>query len=454
MTRSGPLSFVYSELNFQNCPVAFREILASQASLEKIDSAICRHAGMRLEFVNIATCNRFAICLFGNLSYEKIIDIYQDLAQSKDFSRQKLQNFLTIEIGVHALEKLFRVVSGLDSMILGESQILGQIKDAFSFCFEKGFAGNQANHIFSQAFRVAKKIRQKTGIGANTLSIGHASIQIVNRVFHNLKDKKCLIFGAGEMARITSQYLLSHRITDLAIANRSFGRAQDLAKDLNPSVCYAIDLQRAIETIHEFDVCFFAVAGNHTLLTPLDLAHYPKKRAGNLSVMVDMSVPRKVDPALSKIENLFLFNVDDLNPIVEQNRAFRKAAALQAERILDSEINAFHALQEQKENLSSVGKLHSWLTNVVNLETDRYLKKHGIRSEDHHVIADAVAKKIISHAASLAKNNQKMENPDASVGEMIDFLFDVSQQPLLPENQKKEHNVIAFSNSDRLRKVK
>lgn len=435
--------FAYSELHFQNCSVEFREIFAATVTLQKIHDLICKHTGKELEFVHIATCNRFSICIFGNISTNQILDIYRDLAAPSVISRSQLLQLLRIELDTQALKLLFRVTASLDSMILGESQILGQVKDSFSNCVEKGFAKNNAIQIFNHSFRVAKKIRLETGIGANSLSIGHAAVQIISRIFHDFKEKKVLLFGAGEMAKITAQYLISHEIKGLTIANRTFSNAQKLSQALPHPQCFPMNLDQAITNIHDFDICLFAASGNQFLLEPKHVLKYTKKRGGNLSVMVDISVPRKVDPALANIENLFLFNVDDLNPIVEQNRSLRKMAAAQAEMIIESEVSAFVALCEQKENLASVGKFHSWLTNVVQLETERYLKQFSYgKKENPKVIADAVAKKIVSHAAQLAKANAKPDFTEYSVGELLEFLFNTSNQPLLPENQNKSNNVI------------
>jgi glutamyl-tRNA reductase len=443
MTSEKSLFFNYSELHFQNCPIEFREILASKSSFQKINDLILKHTGNAYEFVNISTCNRFAICIFGSVDQNQILNIYADLSCSQSLSKEKLSQFLRIEFDAQALKLLFRVSASLDSMVLGESQILGQIKESFLKCVEQGFARNRATQIFSQNFRIAKKIRLETGIGANSLSIGHAAIQIISRVFHSFQDKKIVIFGAGEMAKVTAQYLLSSKIKHLVIANRTVPNARKLLEELNHPSCEIMPLEKAIFNIHDFDICIFAASGNQMLLTPKHLTRYSKKRSGNLSVMVDISVPRKVDPNVSQIENLFLFNVDDLNPIMEQNRLLRKIAASRAEVLIESEVSAFLALCEQKENLTCVGKFHSWLTNVINIETERYLKQLSAgKKETHKIIADAVAKKIISHAAQLAKTNSKPELVENSVGDLLEFLFNISNQPLLPENQKANSNVI------------
>lgn len=445
--------FSYCGVHYKTCPVELREAWAAIGTPEKINKILLNiFPEYRLEFVIISTCNRFDLCVFGNLDCTRLIQIFFELHKIavcdhkfklRCLSLERIKSFIHIEYDANALRTLFKVTASLDSLVLGEPQILGQVKEAYIKSTELGFAQSLAGTIFNRCFRVAKKIRTETDIGKNGISIGHAAIDVISRVFDNLEGKKIIILGAGEMSRITAQHLIFSKARSIFIANRTFARAEKLA--LNLGEAWPLDLEDAIQRIHEFDICISAASGNDYLIQKSHLKDYQKKRHGKLSVMVDISVPRKIDPAVSEVDNLFLFNVDDLDSVMEKNRESRKNAALFAEKIIEAEVQEYIFTCRQKENLANVGRLHSWVKNVVDYEVSRYIRDiHNGKKVEQQVVSDAVAKKLVSYAAFLAKNNVKMESDESSVGDLLEFLFKLSEQPLLPENIQKEENVFKF----------
>jgi glutamyl-tRNA reductase len=255
------------------------------------------------------------------------------------------------------------------------------------------------------------------------------------------------------MSRITAQHLIFSKARGVFIANRTFARAEKLALSLGEA--WPLELDDALERIHEFDICIIAASGNNFIIQKQHFKDYLKKRYGKLSVMVDISVPRKIDPTISELDNLFLFNVDDLDFVMEKNRKKRKQAASIAEKIIESEVQDYMFTCKQKENLANVGKFHSWVKNVVDYEVSRYIKEiHKGKKVGFHVISDAVAKKLVSYTAFLAKNNVKMENEENSVGDLLEILFKLSNQPLLPENIQKEDNILKFPIKNKINEIK
>lgn len=445
--------FSYCGVHYKICPVELREAWAAVGSPEKINEILKNILpDTTVEFVVISTCNRFDICIFGSLSYAQLYRIFCELHkiavcdkkyELNNIQTEKISNYVNIEFDANALRSLFKVTASLDSLVLGEPQILGQVKEAYLKATELGFAQSLAGPVFNRCFRVAKKIRTETDIGKNGISIGHAAIDVISRVFDSLEGKKIVLIGAGEMSRITAQHLIFSKAKSIFIANRTFARAEKLALDLGEA--WPLELDDAIQRIHEFDICISAASGNDFIVQKLHFKDYSKKRHGKLSVMVDISVPRKIDPAVSEIDNLFLFNVDDLDSVMEKNRETRKSAALLAEKIIESEVQDYIFTCKQKENLANVGKLHSWVKNVVDYEVSRYIRDiNNGKKIEQYVISDAVAKKLVSYAAFLAKNNVKIENEENSVGDLLEFLFKLSEQPLLPENIQKEDNIFKF----------
>ncbi len=442
--------FSYCGVHYKTCPVELREAWAAVGTPEKINEILKNiFPGFNLEFVVISTCNRFDLCIFGKLERNKLQQVFLELHKVAIYDKklelnlmgaEKVSSYVNVDFDGKALRTLFKVTAGLESLVLGEPQILGQVKEAYKNATELGFAQSLAGPVFNRCFRVAKKIRTETDIGKNGISIGHAAIDVISRVFDSLEGKKIILIGAGEMSRITAKHLIFSKARSIFIANRTFARAEKLALDLGEA--WPLELDDAIQRIHEFDICISAASGNDFIIQKSHLKDYPKKRHGKLSVMVDISVPRKIDPAVSTFDNLFLFNVDDLDSVMEKNRESRKNAALLAEKIIEAEVQDYIFTSKQKENLANVGRLHSWVKNVVDYELSRYIRDiNNGKKIDQHVVSDAVAKKLVSYAAFLAKNNVKVENDENSVGDLLEFLFKLSEQPLLPENIQKEDNV-------------
>lgn len=455
--------FTYCAVHYKTCPVELREAWAYIGTPQKM-SKVWKDLfpSTQMEFVIISTCNRYDVCFFGNVTVQQINQLYFKLYSEyllekkeyfKNLSSNYLVNYLHFFYDLDALRHLFKVTASLNSLVVGEPQILGQVKEAYLTAVELGLAHNLAGPIFNRCFRVAKKIRTETDIGRNGISIGHAAIDIIARIFDNIIDKKILIIGAGEMARITAQHLLFSQAKNVFIANRTFINAEKLAMDLGKA--WPLDLESALEKIDEYDICIAAAGGSQYLLEKKHLKKYSKKRYGKLSVMVDISVPRKIEPSISEIENLFLFNVDDLDSVMEKNRESRLLAASHAEKIIENEIQDYIFTEIQKQNLANVGKFHSWVKNVVDYEVNRYLKEiNNGKKVTPKIISDAIAKKMVSIPALLAKNNIKIESETETVGDLLEFLFKLSEQPLLPGNFNKDENILKFPLKNKIQENK
>lgn len=432
---------IYASIHFKTCPIEIRENWNLSANPSIINAVIHKVTNRSIEFVNISTCNRFDICFFDKVTENELFEIFQNLSSIKQESFAK---YLHIYHNNNALRHLFRVTASLDSLVLGEQQIFGQIKSAYAQCVELGFARKKAQQIFSQNFRVAKKIRTETEIGKNSVSIGHAAISMIHQVFDALEDKKVLVIGAGDMAKISAKNFLSNGVKSLYLANRTFEKAEQLALDLGliplnqNRFITPLQLSIALEQLHEFDICIVAAGGNDFLITKDVLKKFNKKRQGDLTVYIDISVPRKITPEANNIDNLFLFCIDDLDKVMEQNRTIRAKSALKAEQIIEQELLSYSTACEQKENLANIAKMHQWIKKTIQYEVDHYhynLSKG--KNIDSTIIAGAITKKIISHAAYLSRTNKKLGGSAVSVGEMLEFLFKLSTQEELEFTKNK-----------------
>jgi len=439
-------TMLYSGAHYSLCPVEIREIWAQgyalaegPATLKKIVSNVMGNSST--ELVVISTCNRFDICLFGQLKKDTVVEVFVQFAQWTLTQIPSLQNatrkhtswlkdvrsWLRVMADEQALHHLFRVGASLDSLVLGEPHILGQLKDAFHSSLQLGQCHQEATLTFNRAFQVAKRVRTETDLGKNGISIGHAAVEVVRRVFENLGQIRCLILGAGEMAKITARHLQHCGAGSLAIANRGPLRAQQLAEQL--SNAQAITLEQGLANVGDFDVVIAATSSQDFLLRKeLHADKLNRRRVGTPSVFVDISVPRNIDPQLGDLKNIFVFDVDDLDKVMESSRKAREQSAREAERIIQGEVAEFISHRRQRENLVHVGRFHVLIKDIVSREIQKSLKApNGMTDEQIIVTAEAIAKKLVSHPALLARTDGRLEPEKDSVGDLLQYLFNLDQ---------------------------
>jgi|GEM_PF-661769 len=436
---------IYCGAHYSLCPVEVRELWAKGFALNDgpttLKQIVERQAGhATTEMVVITTCNRFDLCLFGhlqNIQLERIFIEFAEwtLAQFPNLQsaldtnrnwRHELRAWLRSMSDEHALQHLFRVGCSLDSLVLGEPHILGQLKDSFQNALTNGFCSQEATTVFNRTFQVAKRVRSETDLGKNAISIGHAAVEIIRRVFDNLNKQKCLILGAGEMARITTQHLRACGAENLTIANRTLSRSQKLAEQIEHS--QALLLETALTRLHEFDIIIAATSAQGFIVHKKHLETLLKRRSGVPIVIVDISVPRNVDPELGKLKNLFLFDVDDLDKVMESSRQARRKAAQEAEEIISAEVSEFLSQRRQRENLINVGRFHSLVRNVVEAEIKKSLSKSQSLDESQITItANAVAKKLVAQTAQLARADVRIDSEQDTIGQALGLLFNLSQ---------------------------
>ncbi len=452
--------FIYCSFHFSVCPVEIREVwtkafstFEGRRTLKKmIEDQVDGHA---LEVVTIATCNRFDICVVGDVSESAFLASLMEMTKKLDlpappkeisnsplWDENVLRKIVRLHFDAQALQMLFRTASSLDSLVLGEPHILGQIKECFQLSLSEDLCGSHASSIFNRCFQVAKRARSETDLGRNAVSIGHAAVELAQRVFENLGDCTALVIGAGEMGRLAAQHLVSKGISGLTIANRTLEKASNIAVKLGPTA-QSLPIEKALSNLGSYDIVIVATSSQGFVLEPKHLKNHAKARAGRTAVVVDISVPRNVDPALSQIESVFLFDIDDLDKIMHNNRLARMDAATEAEFIVQSEVEDFIAARKKRKELASVGKFHSWIQGLVAQEVEKSLRGGKV---DSKTIADAVAKKIVSSPALKAKSEFQVEENE-TVGGLLEKLFRLSEQPLLIAKKKSNNKKNAASAS-------
>ncbi|MFS0672958.1 glutamyl-tRNA reductase [Ornithinibacillus sp. 179-J 7C1 HS] len=325
-------------LNYKTAPVEIREKLTfSENSLQDAMQELKKRKSI-LENVILSTCNRTEIYAVVDQAHTGRYYIKQFLADWFDVDKEELSSFLRISEDDGALEHLFRVSSGLDSMVLGETQILGQVKQAFLTSQEVKATGTIFNELFKQAITFAKRAQKETSIGENAVSVSYAAVELAKKIFGTLDAKHVVILGAGKMGELAAKNLQGSGATKITVVNRTLEKASALAEKFNAQAAQIDNLE---EVLKSTDILISSTGADSYVITQEMLEPIQKERKGRPLFLVDIAVPRDLDPALEKLDNVFLYDIDDLQHIVDENLETRKKAAEQIEILLEKEIITF-----------------------------------------------------------------------------------------------------------------
>ena len=289
------------------------------------------------EFCFLSTCNRVEV-IFISPTAEETERKIRDFLFNKSMSYDEAGKYVYLHQGEAAIEHLFRVGASLDSMIVGEPQILGQLKQAYRDATERDATGMILNRLMHKAFSVAKRIRTETDIGSSAVSISYAAIELAKKIFGNLKNKRAMLVGAGEMAELAAQHLMNQGVAEVVVANRTFERAVNLARCFNGK---AVSLDELIPQLEQVDIMISSTGSPDIILHSSDVKPLMRQRRNSPLFLIDIAVPRDLDPKLNDLENVYLYGIDDLTQVVDINKAERDKEALRAERIVSEETLKF-----------------------------------------------------------------------------------------------------------------
>lgn len=325
-------------LNHKIADVEVREKLAFQG--EKGVEGLMRFRELPGidEAMILSTCNRVEL-------YANVHDVGRAAETIKSFlaafhslARDSLERSLYVYEGVTAVRHIFRVAASLDSMVIGEPQILGQLKDAFESALSRKTTGTLLNRVMKKAISVAKRVRTETKIAENAVSISFAAVELAKKIFTDLSKRVFLLLGAGEMAELAAKHLISNGVREVLVSNRTFERACELARDFQGR---AVRFDEFISELARTDIIICSTGAPHYILTKEQMQKVMKERKQRPVFIIDISVPRNIDPAINDLENVYLYNVDDLQGVVDSNLFERKREAEKAEKIIDEEVETF-----------------------------------------------------------------------------------------------------------------
>lgn len=321
-------------LNHRTAPVEVRERFA--VGTTKLGSASSELVTLAeaTEAVVISTCNRTEFYLAAEDAQETFTKIEARLAEKAQVDPSVSAHFYRMEKS-DAARHLCRVVSGLDSMMLGETEIFGQVKQAYDSALQAGATGALLNRLFQRAFGVGKKVRTETSIQEGSTSVGSVAVDLAEKIFGHLKNSEVMILGAGEMSRVTAQSLVSRGAKSIFVTNRSFDRAQELANEMGGSAVRFDEWQSVLSRV---DVVISSTGAPHAIIQREDVEKARRARKFRPLFFIDIAVPRDIDPAVGEIEEVYLYDIDTLEQLAEEARARRLLQIEQCERIIDHEL--------------------------------------------------------------------------------------------------------------------
>ncbi len=384
-------------LNHNTAPVGARERLAfSEARLGAALQRLVSESEVA-EAVILSTCNRVEVIVVPDAPTAQAAEaVTRFLCDVHDLRSGQVRPHLYVHQSSAAVRHVMRVASSLDSMIVGESQILGQVKRAYAIATAAGTVGRHLHRLFERAFAVAKRVRAETGIGAHAISLGSVSVGLARKIFDQLHDKSLLLIGAGEMAELAAKCFFEAGIESLLVANRTLAHAQHLA-DCFRGGGRAIGLDELPTRLHETDIVVASTGATTCHINrPMAQTALERRRYRPL-LFFDLSVPRTIAPDISSLDNAFVFDLDDLQRVIAANQRERRREAERAEAIVEAETVAFLAAFDRLDIGPTVAALKERLTDICEAEFERYRKRLGaLTPEQETVIRNFLLEGIVN----------------------------------------------------------
>ena len=379
-------------MTHETAPVAIRECLATDAdNVTRVLTYMRDHKAIN-EGLFLSTCNRVETLFTSDEPGEAkaaVIAFISDLAgMTSDAFRTAL---FTLE-GVQAARHIFQVASSLDSMVIGEPQILGQIKEAYHHATRARTSGVIINRLMHRAFHVAKRVRSETGISSAAVSISYAAVELAKKIFHTLEGKKALLIGAGEMAELAARNLLSNGVSAMVVANRTFERAVKVAELFNAE---AVSFEEIGYQLGEVDIVITSTASTGTIINRSQVKDVLRKRRNRPLFFIDIAVPRDVEAVVNDLHNVYVYDIDDLKGVIEVNMAQRQEEAMKAQRIVDEEVVKFEKWIKTLSVVPTIVALRNKAEAIVQSELKRSRSALGGLTEAQQMVVETLTRSAV-----------------------------------------------------------
>jgi glutamyl-tRNA reductase len=390
------MNIVLIGMNHKTAPLEIRERLAFSCG-EGLDPLREILKGPQvMEALYLATCNRVEV-LANTLEVSEAVDSVKGFILSQgNLAPGEMEKCLYVHCGSDAVRHLFRVASSLDSMVMGEPQILGQVKDAYRQCVASKASGVILNRLLHQAFRVAKRVRTETAIAQNAVSVSFAAVELAKKILGHLQGRTILLIGAGEMSELAARHLIRHGAERIIVANRTYARAVRLAEEFHG---FPVDFEHLEEKLQEVDIVISSTGAAGYVITREMIQAALRRRKNRLLFLIDIAVPRDIDPAAGGVDNVYLHNIDDLQAVVDENIRGRLGEAEKAERIIDDEVVKFSEWLNTLEVVPTIVSLREKAEAIMKDELEKTLAgmRHLADGEKKNIeiLASSIVKKIL-----------------------------------------------------------
>lgn len=390
------MRLVVTGLSHHTAPVEVRERLAfEEKTLPEALDRLKQRPGM-IEGMILSTCNRVEVAVTADERGDAEESVDRFLAEARSVEPAWVSPYLYHYNDKDAIRHLFRVASSLDSMVVGEPQILGQLKSAYSLAKECGTLSGFLDQVVTRAFNVAKRVRTETEIGSSAVSVSYAAVELARDIFGTLQGKRVLLVGAGKMAESAARHLRRAGAGELFLTNRTRSRADLLAEEFGGQT---VGYEDFFGVLPEIDIVIASSAAPHYVLTTGAMREVIGRRRNRPMFLIDIAVPRNIEPAVNELEGVFVYDIDDLGRVVQSNLAARKNVAEQAEEIIDEEVQRMLLRLKTREVAPTIAVLQEHLERVRAGEIERLRGRLGVLSPQQEEAIEAITRGIINKVA-------------------------------------------------------
>ncbi len=422
------MNIIIVGLSHKTAPVEIREkvAFAPTAMAEPLQQMLELPAIS--EAVIVSTCNRVELYAVSRNVDAAVVELKQFLADFHQLQLSELDEHLYRYEGQEAIRHVMRVSASLDSMIIGEPQILGQIKTAYGYASEHKSSGLILNRFLHKAFSVAKRVRTETEIASSAVSVSFAAVELARKIFDTLEDKTVMLVGAGEMCELAARHFVNNGISKVLVTNRTFSRAEKLAEEFAGT---AVSFENFREQLHRVDIVLSSTGAPDYVLSAKKMKEVIKDRRHKPMFLIDIAVPRDIDPLVNKIDGVYLYDVDDLQGVVQANMKGREKEAAKAEKIIEEEIIQFQRWLSTLEVKPTIVALRRQMDGIRQAELQKtFANLNGLNDKERKAIesmASAIVNKILHQPTTILKKSQNGSDGDLYI-DAVRTLFD------LPEN--------------------
>lgn len=378
------------------------------------------------EILLYSTCNRVEVLLVTQNQSEALSETKRFIADFNKIPIEQFKDALYIHVNDEAVRHVFRVAASLDSMVVGEPQILGQIKEAYRSATNLKTSGVILNRLLHRTFFVAKRIRTETGIGDRAVSISYAAVELGKKIFGTLEQKKVLLIGAGEMAELAVEHLIRNRVGDIFVANRTFETGVKLAKDFNGK---AIRFEEIGESLKTVDIIISSTGSPDFIISRDHVKSVIRSRRNRPIFFIDIAVPRDIDPEVNWLTNSYVYDIDDLKGVIDENIEDRQREAVKGERIIDEAVIRFREWYQGLDVVPTIIALRKKIASIADLEVKKTLQSNQIPQQNAEAIqkmTNAIINKVLHGPTIFLKKDGMLEDKTHHI-DVVRKLFNLDE---------------------------